>query len=1068
MSQFSETKGLFGERDESTNTTEYVPTAEAIEKRKGSDFTAGSELIEKPIQPGGGFTKEEIQTMRFAPPFAGMGAFPTLKSFPRPGLSEDEDDPFRAERLKRLAEDQGGVYSYTDKSVSNALDFSTLAKLGFSDNKIHVENALESQFGKGNFKVIEDTNAGFLDNRFFVSLKKEDGSFTPFTNPTQDILTMAQKYIPALGYEVVADVTAVGTSLLASSVATTLTAMIPGAGPVAAPIVGPLTLAYSLYITNQGVEAGRQYLQKELGLTKGEAEQFGGFLESVNRIVTDPKPLQAIKKLFNDPEADITSNEFKQELRGIVGKVVTFVPAVLDKITTRLSRTREALEKDGFVEKSEIFQSAIKAEDFADRTGLVNTMLPQRTMNKKINRLAGIIDQTSGKLSQMLRTQMQSAYQYLAKFRDNMGGGDFGQFRKNMASLGQVIKNIKEGKLTINPERLGVKLEELETLFLSFRTDEARGMYNLVFDKLKDSSFNLEGIRKFIVSKEIKDIEPVTKQKPGQKIDVAVKPPQVGEPKLQTVVDHLFALGRDSGGIRRLSKESVNKALQVLKKNHPEYAKYIDGHNIQIKTPAQLLHMYATILGNMSKAVFSRDVGTASNPQLAAFAQGLREEILNTIAKPIGGKIDVSKELKDANTFYKTTLDSISSPLQIAARVSSKTGGERTLIPSEMGLTGAAAGPTNRFFITAENIKFQEQYVNNALKGTGKKPPKDVLKQAFTDVLAYKIGGAGNVAQTKTETAQSVKQFLENYTPNEKSVLGLTPKNEKTILKDLEVISQLDNIKFAERYMLGSRITNTEVKNVFDNAINKTNAAEFAQDVDTMMSIIARMSAKEGKASLENLRSSMYDYIISKQSGVLKEITDKNAAFAQIGDLTINPRALNDLIEKLNSAGVFDKILNRKITLADGSKITEKENLLNVQNYVGVIQQAGADAGSALSGAQLIGELFTLDPTKFVSAVTRISAQGRVAKLFTNKKFADAITGLGKPRATTTAGKIRAELGQYFFGKGSVANITAQIALQLGTEYKRSEATTANQMENLNLDISDTKGLFEQTNEAIQ
>ena len=83
MSQFSETKGLFEERDESANTTEYVPTAEAIEKRKESDFTAGSELIEKPIQPGGGFTKEEIQTMRFAPPFAGMGAFPTLKSFPR-------------------------------------------------------------------------------------------------------------------------------------------------------------------------------------------------------------------------------------------------------------------------------------------------------------------------------------------------------------------------------------------------------------------------------------------------------------------------------------------------------------------------------------------------------------------------------------------------------------------------------------------------------------------------------------------------------------------------------------------------------------------------------------------------------------------------------------------------------------------------------------------------------------------------------------------------------------------------------------------------------------------------
>ena len=65
-------------------------------------------------------------------------------------------------------------------------------------------------------------------------------------------------------------------------------------------------------------------------------------------------------------------------------------------------------------------------------------------------------------------------------------------------------------------------------------------------------------------------------------------------------------------------------------------------------------------------------------------------------------------------------------------------------------------------------------------------------------------------------------------------------------------------------------------------------------------------------------RSGLIDFAISKQSGVIKEVTEKNAVFAQIGDSTINPTALSEVIDKFTKAGVFDKILTKPITLKDG------------------------------------------------------------------------------------------------------------------------------------------------------
>ena len=431
-------------------------------------------------------------------------------------------------------------------------------------------------------------------------------------------------------------------------------------------------------------------------------------------------------------------------------------------------------------------------------------------------------------------------------------------------------------------------------------------------------------------------------------------------------------------------------------------------------------------------------------------------------------KIDgIDKKLKEANAFYKETMTKIEAPLQIEARIASKTGGETTVIPSALGITETATAPVGRNNVTLSNIRFQEEYIaKNINKSNFDKRNLGKLQQAFADVISFKLAGAGNATLTKIESAESVKAYIQSFTKRERLNLGLTPEAEKTLFKDLEILSKLNALDIPARYKLGARINNAELGDIFSSAIAKTDDLGFKQDIDTMLEIINRMpNPPAKKEALDNVGQGLIDFAISRQSGVIKEITEGNAVFAQIGDKTIDPKALNAVIDKFKKAGVFDKILTKPIILKDGKKISMKEMLENFQNYAGVISQTGADAGSALSGAQLIGNLFTLNPKKFVEAITRISAQGRIGKLLTNKAFADALTGLAKPKATTAFGKMMERQKQYFFGKGSISNILAQFAVKGAQEYNRTSDSQTDKM--LNNEYSGASSFLKQ-NELFQ
>ena len=1065
------------EAAESNNAVTYVPSKQAVDATAEADFTTGPELIESPIEKGVGdpaiaeqaaMVKAEAVAAMRADADVSLGEAsiakppkdPSLQSEPYIlPLSETGDfDSSRFKRINELAAEQDGTFDYFNKAASDKIGYEGQLLLGFSDNLSQVSSGIEKIVGAGNYKVFEDKKADFLVNRFYVSVKDEEGNWSPFANPTQDALDMAAKYFPMVGYEVASDVAAVGASFLTSAVVSTLT-------PFLSYITGPVSLGYSLYAYNKGAERGRQYIQEALGLNEKDAKEFGTLFEEVYKLALDPKAYSAIKKLFGG-DSKISSDELKQEIRGVAGGAFAFIPALFDKLAIMSSRIRESAS----IKDTEIFESSLKAERFVDKApglggkdaNLVSTMLPQRTMNKKIQRLAGIIDQTSGKISAVLRDQMISVRNYSERFKGQFGKGDFNSFKSAMGGIYKTIAGIKSGKVTINPEKLGINLREVEDLFFSFRMDESRGMYNNIFEQLGDSSFNLENLRKIIVKREVNTIEPGSKQTAGVAIEPKVGPAVTGEPRVDSIISNLYQLGVQSGGTRVLSKDSIAKAVEQLKANHPDYAKYMDGNKIVIRTPAELLHNYATLLGGMSKGIFARDTGTAVNPQLASFTQSLRNILLDTIANPIPnkkvGKLNLTKELNDAKAFYKQTFDTMGSLPQVEARIASKTGGEEALLPDFLGITEASKGAKGRTKVLLDNIRFQENYLRENLKGGAlKSAPLGKLQQAFADVISFKMSGAGSASLTKTQSASDVKAYIGSYTKEERLRLGITPEIEKRIYKDLDLISKVDEIQVFQRYKLGDRIDNAELKDVFASAILKADDLGFKQDIDVMLKVINRLPSKAKKEGLKNLQGGLVDYIFSKESGVLVQITEKNATFAQIGDITIDPTALSKVVDKFEKAGVFKNILTDKVKNSAGKEFTQLEILRGMENYTGVIKQAGADAGSALSGAQLIGQLFTLDPTKFVSAMARISAQGRVAKLFANKAFADALTGMATPKSTTTLGRIAERQKQYFFGKASLANIVAQFAVSTASEYNRSVDAASNQtQEMLNMDNSNS------------
>jgi hypothetical protein len=234
---------------------------------------------------------------------------------------------------------------------------------------------------------------------------------------------------------------------------------------------------------------------------------------------------------------------------------------------------------------------------------------------------------------------------------------------------------------------------------------------------------------------------------------------------------------------------------------------------------------------------------------------------------------------------------------------------------------------------------------------------------------------------------------------------------------------------------------------VFETALSG-DSAQIRASLNELLAVGRRQATPEGKEGVAtNLREGLLNFIISPQSGVLKEVSSKSP-YADIGQQIIDVAALQKVMTKLKSAGVFKDILNE----------TDEKVLDAITEYAGVVTRDGADAGSALAGAQIIGEMFTVDPGKFASGLARLASQARVARLLANDEFVKAVTGTGK--AQTTADKLK----QMFFGSGAYGTLVAKVAME-GMGVRESDADqTERMLQNSSAASQSVQGMYGTTN----
>ena len=954
------------------------------------------------------------------------------------GAREAAKQAFRDARDLRMNEKASalqGAFNPEGSEVSTILNNKAVtgqSRFYLADTDEQYLNALESIFGEDNVRMIKDDGPklSLFDSSRFISVKREDGTFTDFEPTTVTFSDYARRVAPGLLAEVGASSAVVGTALLTSAGVSAAT------GPFA-PITGPISFVYMLYAGGKGVETGRQYLQDELGLNEQEAVEFSNALEAANKIL-----VPQIEGVTTDKR---TPAESQREMAGILEMAFAAVPGLADKMKLALGRARASGKL-----KPTTFKSAVQAQETIEDTlpggsmdigvPLESIMLQQATSNKIVGRLASLSEQTSIQIPNKVKQQIQSAVTYLQKYGDDVGEGNFAEYQQAVAGLSQTLRSVINRPDSVkNLTEIGEDLGSLEDLFLRLRAIESRGMYNNVFDRLSNASYDLDAIRTTMPGK--KSVLPTTDAaaQKGEKVAGALPTQERGEGIIDNLTTDLLSIGRvQPDGSRVITPAQVKAAVRDFAEKNPEYTFDVN----TIDSPAKLLQLYASRYGQLARDQFG-EFGATKNLKMYGQAMRMRNDLLELIGNPREEIADIDKirsDLVDANKFYKETDELTSQRLQVQARQ-----GRRSDVKDEPANLAEAVstvpGGGQRVapaVKTLENIQAQEAYVRNflsdeenvaKLSGTtlemAQGPAKEALTElrlAFADAFASKLARAIPTDPADVTQAGDVVKFLDSFDPPQLRLLGIDEQMENQIRNDATLIASLQRGGVTEQVI---KMTGRErMSDIFSRILNMQQddmLVGFSELTAPMRR--AGINADKSKELSNNLRGGLLNYIISTDSGVLKPIT-KNSAFGEVGDLTIDVAKFTDIVTKLRNSGQFGKtgILNEQ----------DEKMLDALTQYAGVINTAGADAGSALAGAQIIGEMFTVDPGKFIAGIARLGTQARIAKLFANDEFVKAVTGTGKPMST--AEKLRT----MFFGKGAFGSIIADIAM---SEQRVNEST---------------------------
>lgn len=929
----------------------------------------------------------------------------------------------RIRRLGPVIEEQtGGTFDPNSTETSDLLKGKGIAAFGFAESYDEVMNLYEGIHGEGKVRVFQDPDARIYEPEFYVSLEKEDGTYTPFSSPIQSAYDVAKIIGGQAAYELpvgsasVASAWAVAGTTAAILGATTATALL-------APVVAGGLALYTLYaMGGSGEKFKQEVLKDQLGLTEKEADETGTFFEEAFRVYNE-----------GVTPTGLGGEEFTQQEKfaGYVELGMGALGMVFDKMrmaTGRLRRKYIKAQQEGMSLEG-TFDSAVAAQSFAREQGLVGLTLGEVKDNRIIDRLESLASQTSIIIPTKIRKQMDSAVKYLRDYSDDLGEGNFAQFQNQLDDLQNFWSANRDR--TPDYEAIGTTMTEIDSMFRNLRYIEAQGMYSNVFDAIGSRSYDLSTIDEVIRSR---TRAVIPEKVEGETISGVQMPFQRGEMQIYDTIDVLKTIGTNKDGTLT-SGRGLQQAVSEFNKANPGYEISLKDGDQVIDTPAKMLQMFATRFGEMARDLKNMPVDqqTAASRRARSTAMETRNALLELIGNPNGAddalKSQIRSDLADANAFYKETYD-IVEQAGIQRKLSDPGFVEPSMFSKEI-LQKSKAGSVEGLL---EAVNKQAEYIKSRIPTADPSELKQ-LQSAFKQLVDIETARTFPGEAGEPTNASAVRDFFDRFSDQERERLGFTQDMVDERLAEADFLAEMatgDAAKVTGKYSPAS----TRLLKVFGDAFDSSdpNAAIFR------MVQVAKRDAADTDEGILNLRKGLFDYLVSTQSGVLKEIT-KNTATRRAG----TPGSPNFEIDADRLAKVLtdiDEVMPELRNILTDDDITMLQGL---SNYVNTINRAGADAGSALSGAQIIGELFTIDPEKMLQGLARLGAQKRMSQLLTSDKLVDAAAGTVKAGKDIRDGNFTDTVLTYFTGKGAMGAIIADIAFNPKSEDEQMREMFANQ-----------------------
>lgn len=930
----------------------------------------------------------------------------------------------RNTRMAEKANNLQGNFNAEGDEVSKLINEKAAlgqSQLYLADNDEQYINALENVFGEDNVRMIKDDGpaVSMFDAQNYVSVRRKDGSFTDFEPVSSGFTDYARRVAPGLMAEVAASSAILGPAFAAGAMA--------GSIPFVGVVAGPALFTYTLYVGGKGVETGRQYLQDELGLNDEQVVEFESFADAAQQIAK-----------FRPDQAGFDTPEAQREAAASLEAVFAGLPGLKAglRLMTSKFRSKGTLTPRTYASARSALDTKRAAQAGGDLdigAPLEGLTLPQMTSNRVIMRLAALAEQTSTLIPEKMQRQAQSLVQYLQKYGDNVGEGNFKAFQDARANLAQTLETVKRGNTTVtkNLSEIGENLGTTEDLFLRLRSIESRGMYANIFDSLGNASYDLADIRKLLPGK--RTILPTT---PDKKVEGVLPTEVAGEKLIDNVVGDLLALGREQkDGALILTPAQVRAAAKDFAEKNPDYT--IDVASID--TPAKIIQLYATRLGQMASERFG-EFGTTRSKPLFGQAMKIRNALLDKIGNPretLDNIDEIRSNLTQANEFYKETIKKSNQSLQVQARQGrrSDVGQEPANLAEGVATTPSALGRTAPATATLENIAEQESYIKTFLNDPDNietlvksdslgemidqgAPAVQQLRQYFANTFAHHLSKSMGTDAADVTDIPSVIKYLDSFEPKQLRALGIDEATEAQIRNDATYVANVLKTGITKT-IIDLPAGQAKVADIFERVL-KGDSADVNMQLNELMMPIRRMGVDEAAQAKLEMRAGLLNHMFSVDKGILKSITS-NSAYGEVGQVVVDADKFTKLMTQLKRAKIFD---------GPNAILTEQdEKVLNAMvEYAGVINRQGADAGSALAGAQIIGEMFTLDPAKFIGGVGRLASQGRISRLFTNDDFVQAVTRTAAPMSTAEKLKLM------FTGKTALGSLIARIAMDSGRE----------------------------------